>query len=155
MNFERAALVFSPEACFGLKSSKNSLFPRRRPVSLDCLRHHPVLRNLDIKTCKHEGRFCGHFSRVVVSDFRSLRGDIVSEALSARQSPAAKSRSWRQALTEHRPKRRPLSPLPVTALSRLHVGVGIGLIAALTDRVLIFAAQPVRHSAEPKAVIAA
>jgi hypothetical protein len=43
----------------------------------------------------------------------------------------------------------------VTALSRLHVGVGIGLIAALTDRVLIFAAQPVRHSAEPKAVIAA
>jgi cytochrome b561 len=43
----------------------------------------------------------------------------------------------------------------VTALSRLHVGVGIGLIAALTDRVLIFAAQPVRpHSAEPKAVIA-
>jgi hypothetical protein len=48
-------------------------------------------RNLDIKTCKHEGGFCGHFSRVVVSDFRSLRGDIVSEALSARQSPGGKN----------------------------------------------------------------
>jgi hypothetical protein len=54
------------------------------------LAHHPVFRNLDIKSCKHKGRFCGHFSRVVVSDFRSLRGDIVSEALSARQSRAAK-----------------------------------------------------------------
>jgi hypothetical protein len=63
---------------------------QKRPVSLGCIRHHPVLGNLDIKTCKHEGGFCGHFSRVVVSDFRSLCGDIVSEALSARQSPAAK-----------------------------------------------------------------
>jgi hypothetical protein len=54
------------------------------------LAHHPVFRNLDIKTRNREGRFCGHFSRVVVSDFRSLRGDIVSEALSARPSPAAK-----------------------------------------------------------------
>jgi hypothetical protein len=43
-----------------------------------------------VRRCKHEGRFCGHFSREVVSDFWSLRGDIVSEALSARQSPAAK-----------------------------------------------------------------
>ena len=68
----------------------------------DCIRHHPVLRNLDIKTCKHEGGFCGHFSRVVVSDFRSLRGDIVSEALSARQSPAAKipflAAGWRNSI---------------------------------------------------------
>ena len=52
--------------------------------------HHAVFRNPDIDACKQEGRFCGHFSRVVVSDFRSLCGDIVSEALSARQSPAAK-----------------------------------------------------------------
>ena len=62
----------------------------------------PVLRNLDIKTCKHEGRFCGHFLRVVVSDFRSLRGDIVSEAFSACQSPAAKipflAAGWRNAI---------------------------------------------------------
>jgi hypothetical protein len=32
----------------------------------------------------------GYFSREVVSDFWSLRGDIVFEALWARQSPAAK-----------------------------------------------------------------
>jgi hypothetical protein len=50
--------------------------------------HHPVLQNLDIKTCKHEGRFCGHFSRTVVSDFRSLRSDIVFRSLLARRSPA-------------------------------------------------------------------
>ena len=35
-------------------------------------------------------QFCGHFSRVVVSDFRSLRGDIVFRPLLARQSPVAK-----------------------------------------------------------------
>ena len=34
--------------------------------------------------------FSGHFSRVVVSDFRSLRSDIVFRPLLARQSPAAK-----------------------------------------------------------------
>ena len=37
-----------------------------------------------------ERPFCGHFSRVVVSDFRSLRGDIVFRPLLARQSLAAK-----------------------------------------------------------------
>ena len=47
--------------------------------------HHPVFRNP-----KREGGFCGHFSRVVVSDFRSLRRDIVFKSLLARQSPAAK-----------------------------------------------------------------
>jgi hypothetical protein len=39
-NFEREVSFFSPETCFGLKFSKNSLFLRRRPVSLDCIRHH-------------------------------------------------------------------------------------------------------------------
>ncbi len=38
---------------------------------------HPVFRNPDVKTFKHEGRFCGHFSRAPVSEFRSLFGDIV------------------------------------------------------------------------------
>ena len=33
---------------------------------------------------------CGHFSRAVVSDFRSLRRDIVFRSFLARQSPAAK-----------------------------------------------------------------
>ena len=59
-------------------------------VDIELAAHHAVLRNLDIETCKHEGRFCGHFSRVVVSDFRSLRGDIVFTSLSGRLSPAAK-----------------------------------------------------------------
>ena len=54
-----------------------------------CL-HHPVFRNLDIKTFKHEGRFCGHFPRVVVADFQSLCGDIVSRACLTRLSPVAK-----------------------------------------------------------------
>jgi len=49
--------------------------------------HHPVFRNP-----KREGGFCGHFSRVVVSDFRSLRGDIAFRPLLVRQSPAAKTR---------------------------------------------------------------
>ena len=44
---------------------------------------------LDIKTCEHEGRFCGHFSRVAVADFRSLCSDIVFRFLLARQSPAS------------------------------------------------------------------
>jgi hypothetical protein len=52
--------------------------------------HHAVFRNPDIDACKQEGRFCGHFSRVVVSDFRSLRRDIVFRSLLARQSPTAK-----------------------------------------------------------------
>ena len=31
-----------------------------------------------LKVCaEDENRFCGHFSRVMVSDFRSLRGDII------------------------------------------------------------------------------
>jgi hypothetical protein len=34
--------------------------------------------------------FSGHFSRAVVSDFRSLRSDILFRSLLARQSPAAK-----------------------------------------------------------------
>ena len=38
-----------------------------------------VSRNARVQVGKQEGRFSGHFSRVVVSDFRSLRGDIVSE----------------------------------------------------------------------------
>jgi hypothetical protein len=50
----------------------------------------PVFRNAQLTARWQKDSFCGHFSRVVVSDFRSLRGDIVSEALSARQSPAAK-----------------------------------------------------------------
>src|SRR5262249_2883960 len=37
-----------------------------------------------------KGRFCGHFSRVVVSDLWSLLGDIASSAFFARLSPAAK-----------------------------------------------------------------
>jgi hypothetical protein len=49
-----------------------------------------LFRNPDIKARKHEGGFCGHFSRVVVSDFRSLRGDIVFRSLSGRLSPVAK-----------------------------------------------------------------
>jgi hypothetical protein len=40
---------------------------------------------------KQKGRFCGHFSRVMISDFRSLPGDIVFRHLLARQSPAAKN----------------------------------------------------------------
>src|SRR6516165_10026159 len=48
--------------------------------------HHPVFRNP-----KREGGFCGHFSRVVVSDSRSLRGDIAFRPLLVRQSPAAKT----------------------------------------------------------------
>ena len=55
----------------------------------DCIRHHPVFRNLDIKTCEHEARFCSHFLRVAVSDFRSLCSDIVFRFLFARQSPAS------------------------------------------------------------------
>ena len=87
-------------ALFLFKEPKNRRFPVNFPVSRelglgdrffsDCIRHHPVLRNLDIKTCKHEGGFCGHFSRVVVSDFRSLHGDIVIRSLFARLSPATK-----------------------------------------------------------------
>jgi hypothetical protein len=72
-------------------------------ASFDLFRlHHPVSRNPRVQVSRREGRFCGHFSRVVVSDFRSLRGDIVSEALSARQSPAAKfpflATGWRNAI---------------------------------------------------------
>src|SRR6516162_8155734 len=37
-----------------------------------------------------ESAACGQFSRVVVSDFRPLRRDIVFGSLLARQSPAAK-----------------------------------------------------------------
>jgi hypothetical protein len=37
-----------------------------------------------------KGRFCGHFSRVVVSDCRSLRGDFVFRPVLVRRSPAAK-----------------------------------------------------------------
>jgi hypothetical protein len=33
------------------------------------------------KSASEKGRFCGHFSRTVVSDFQSLRGDIVSRSL--------------------------------------------------------------------------
>jgi hypothetical protein len=46
--------------------------------------------------------FAGHFSRVVVSNLWSLLGDIVSEALSGRQSPVAKipflAAGWRDAI---------------------------------------------------------
>ena len=49
-----------------------------------------VLRNPQLIARQQKSRFCGHFSRVVVSDFRSLRGDIVFRPLLARQSPAAK-----------------------------------------------------------------
>jgi hypothetical protein len=66
-----------------------------------CL-HHPVSRNRQLIARWQKGRFCGHFSREVVSDFLSLCGDIVSEALSARQSPAAKipflAAGWRNAI---------------------------------------------------------
>ena len=47
----------------------------------DCIRHHPVSRNPQLIARKQKSRFCGHFSGVVVSDFRSLRGDIVSRSL--------------------------------------------------------------------------
>jgi hypothetical protein len=49
-------------------------FQLRRGLNQRVL-HHPVLRNLDIRTCKHEAGFCGHFSRVVVSDLRSDCGE--------------------------------------------------------------------------------
>ena len=49
-----------------------------------------LFRNPKLIARKQKGRFCGHFSRVVVSDFRSLRGDIVFRPFLARQSPAAK-----------------------------------------------------------------
>jgi hypothetical protein len=52
--------------------------------------HHPVFRNPKLTARKQKGHFCGHFSRVVVSDFRSLRGDMVLRPLLARLSPAAK-----------------------------------------------------------------
>jgi hypothetical protein len=39
---------------------------------------------------EQKGHFCAHFSRVAVSDFRSLRGDIVFRPLLARLSLAAK-----------------------------------------------------------------
>jgi hypothetical protein len=42
-NFPWPAAVSSPRACFGPRFSKNSLFLHWRPVSLDCIRHHPVL----------------------------------------------------------------------------------------------------------------
>ena len=59
--------------------------------SFDLLRpHHPVFRNPQLIARWQKSRFCGHFSRAVVSDFRSLRGDIVFRPLLARQSPAAK-----------------------------------------------------------------
>src|SRR6516165_11614696 len=78
------------EACFGLNFSKNSLFLRWRPVSLDCIRHHPVFRNQNFKDSKQEGRFCGHFSRFFLKALLSLQADCVSGALSVRLSPAAK-----------------------------------------------------------------
>jgi hypothetical protein len=40
--FQRPAAQDLSKACFGLKFSKNSLFLSWRPVSLDCIRHHPV-----------------------------------------------------------------------------------------------------------------
>jgi hypothetical protein len=70
-NFERAVTFFSPEACFGLKFSKNSLFLRRRPVSLDCIRHHPVLRNRKSLRRLGIGRFCKDFRPGIVPLFRS------------------------------------------------------------------------------------
>jgi hypothetical protein len=46
----------------------------------------PVPRNPQLIARQQKSRFCGHFSRVVVYDFRSLPRDIVL----ARQSPRAK-----------------------------------------------------------------
>jgi hypothetical protein len=40
----------------------------RRIVSLDCIRHQAVRRNPDVKAYRRESAFCGHFSRVVVSN---------------------------------------------------------------------------------------
>jgi hypothetical protein len=62
----------------------------QRPVSPDCIRHHPVFRNLDVKTRMQEGPFCGHFSRFAEADSLSLPGETVSEALPARLSPVSK-----------------------------------------------------------------
>ena len=47
-------------------------------------------RNPQLIARKQNGRFCRHFSREVVSYFRSLRADIIFRPLLARQSPAAK-----------------------------------------------------------------
>jgi hypothetical protein len=40
--FSRPAAQDPSKACFGSEFSKNSLFLGWRPVSLDCIRHHPV-----------------------------------------------------------------------------------------------------------------
>ena len=45
LEFPMAVAIFLPEACFGLKFLEDSLFLDWRPVSLDCIRHHPVLLN--------------------------------------------------------------------------------------------------------------
>jgi hypothetical protein len=45
---------------------------------------------LAVGTRKQEARLVGRLSRFLLVVFQSLKADIVSEALSARQSPAAK-----------------------------------------------------------------
>jgi hypothetical protein len=70
-NFQWPAAVSPPRACFGPRFSKNSLFLRWRPVSLDCIRHHPVSANRRFPIRRQIGRFCGDFrplnSRILVS----------------------------------------------------------------------------------------
>jgi len=74
--FDWLAAISASAACSGLKISENSLF--LETVSLNCIRHHAVFGNYGRRDHMQEGRFCGHFSRVVAGNFWSLRGDIVS-----------------------------------------------------------------------------
>jgi hypothetical protein len=67
--FCRPAAQDPSKACFGPKFSKNSLFLGWRPVSLDCFRHHPVLRNRKSLRRLGIGRFCEDFRPV---SFRSF-----------------------------------------------------------------------------------
>jgi hypothetical protein len=61
----------------------------RRPVSLDCMRHHAVLGNSRPRAHKHEGRFRGHFA-ISSSGFSVSADGRVFATLSARLSLAAK-----------------------------------------------------------------
>jgi hypothetical protein len=79
-----------PKACFGLQFSKNSLFLIWRPVSLDCIRHHPVAPNRVFFRQVQIGRLRRDFALPVSGPF-GLYGRMVSlAAISVAPSPHPK-----------------------------------------------------------------
>jgi hypothetical protein len=100
--------------------------------------------------------FSGHFSRVVVSDFQSLRSDIVFRSLLARQSPAAKipfQSRIRQADRKSARGEFGASRWPLT-LARAHETENAGLRREANHgavrRVVDSVDDPIRRDAQPE-----